>query len=249
MVIRSITAEHHGRQTRGMLYLPGGESIPAVLFSHGYNGCMTDFDGTARFLAEQGIGSLTFTFSGGSTRDTSGFPTTAMTLETEREDLLAMLELLFCCPEVDRKRVFLFGGSMGGLVSLMAASGAGVQVAGLALLFPALCIPDNWNQRFPEAAMIPERLNFWELELGRGFFLGLRELDVWAMVAKCAMPTLLLHGDQDAIVPLSYSQRALELLRSAKLEVFPGEGHGFGPEASRKADELLLAFLREVCIE
>ncbi len=217
-----------------------------MLLSHGYNGCMTDFSVTAEYLASRGIASVAYTFCGGSTRDESGFPSIQMTLFTERDDLLAMLQWLKEQPCVNAQRICLFGGSMGGLVSVLAAYEQPEDVAGLALLFPALCVADNWNQRFPSVSDIPETVELWDMPLGRGFFTSIRELDVFKLLPSLSQPTLILHGDEDRIVPLSYSQRAAEMFPNASLHVFSGEGHGFSPEASRRADGLLAEHILDI---
>ena len=245
MRIESIAVSHHGRTVHGIFRVPEGDGpFPAVLLSHGYNGCMTDFDTTAECLAEGGIASLSCTFCGGSTRDTSGFPTTQMTLFTEREDAMALLDWLKAHPQVDDRQVFLFGGSMGGLVSVLAAAERPGDVAGLALMFPALGIADNWRERFPKMEDIPETVDFWNLTLGRAFFASMRELDVFSMLPSLGLPTVIFQGDQDPVVPLASSQRAAELFPNARLHVFPGEGHGFSPEVGRQADALLRDFVK-----
>ncbi len=244
---KAIAVHHHERTVYGQFCTPEGEGpFPAVLLSHGYNGCMTDFSVTAEYLASRGIASAAYTFCGGSTRDESGFPSTQMTLFTERDDLLAMLQWLKDQPCVNAQRICLFGGSMGGLVSVLAAHEQPEDVAGLALLFPALCVADNWNQRFPSVSDIPETVELWDMPLGRGFFTSIRELDVFKLLPSLSQPTLILHGDEDCIVPLSYSRRAAETFPNASLHVFSGEGHGFPPEASRRADGLLAEHILDI---
>lgn len=239
-----IALKHSGRTVHGVFRAPDGSGpFPAALLSHGYNGCMTDFDATAERLAARGVASLRYCFCGGGTRDASGFPSQAMTLLTERDDALAMLRLLSARPEVDAARTCLFGASMGGLVSLLAARERPEDVAGLFLLYPALCVPDDWLRRFPDEADIPETVDFWGLTLGRRFFTTLRALDVDALLADCAVPAAICHGDADAVVPLGYSERAAERMPQASLRVFPGEGHGFSPEAAKEVDELLADFV------
>lgn len=246
MTITSLKISHHDRSVDAVLYLPdNAANVPAVLMSHGYNGCRTDFDDGARMLAENGVAALCYTFCGGSTRDESGFPTTDMTLFTEREDALALVDFLKAHPAVDGKKIFLFGGSMGGIVSVMAAQERPADAAGLVLLFPALGIPQNWTMRFPNEEDIPETLDFWGMLLGRGFFTSLRELDVYPGLASYEKPVLILQGDQDAIVSLQGSQRAAELFPQSELVVFPGEGHGFSPEGNRRVYELLLDFVKK----
>lgn len=234
---------HHGRTVRGVYRRPEGEGpFPAVLLSHGYNGCMTDFDATAAYLASRGVASLAYTFCGGSARDESGFPTSSMTLMTEREDALALLDWLRARPETDEARAFFFGASMGGLVSVLAVRERPAEVAGLALLYPALCVPDDWRARFPDEAAIPETLDFWGMTLGRAFFTTQRELDVYALMGEIACRTLILHGDRDEIVPLACSRRAARLLPDATLRVFPGEGHGFSPMGTARVAAMLATF-------
>ena len=245
MTITQLIIPHHGRQVHAVLYLPEAAApVPAVLMSHGYNGCKTDFDDGARLLAENGVAALCYTFCGGSTRDESGFPTTDMTLFTEQEDALALVDFLKSHPAVDGEKVFLFGGSMGGLVSVMASQARPADAAGLILLFPALGIPQNWAQRFPRVEDIPETVEFWGLMLGRGFFTSMRALDVFPRMAEYDKPVLILQGDQDAIVSVESSQRAAKAYPSAELVIFSGEGHGFSPEGNREVCEMLLDFVQ-----
>lgn len=247
MIINRLTIPHHGRTVHAMLYLPeAAEAVPAVLLSHGYNGCGTDFTGGVKFLAENGVAVLTYTFCGGSTRDESGFPTTDMTLLTEREDALTLLDFLRAHPAIDPARVILFGGSMGGIVSVLASQKRPEDIAGLALLFPALCIPDNWNSRFPRAEDIPEALDFWGMTLGRNFFLTLRDMDVFARMPEYSKPVLILQGDQDSVVRMEDSERAVSLYPHAALRVFPGEAHGFTPEADAEVFRQVLHFVRSI---
>ena len=74
-----------------------------------------------KYLADAKIASVACTFCGGSTRDESGFPTTQMTLFTEKEDLMAILESMEQRPNINKKQIFLFGASQGGLISAMVA--------------------------------------------------------------------------------------------------------------------------------
>lgn len=244
-----MAISHHGRTVHGVFRAPEGDGpFPAVLMSHGYNGCMTDFDATAACLAEAGVASVAYTFCGGSTRDTSGFPTTQMTLLTEREDAIALLDWLKENPLIDARRICLFGGSMGGLVSVLAAAERPDDAAGLALLFPALCVPDNWRERFPKVEDIPETVDFWNLTLGRGFFTAMRDMDAFSLLPALAMPAVIFQGDQDPIVPLADNERAGKMLPNAALHVFPGEGHGFSPAGSQRMDALLRDFVKTRCL-
>ena len=59
-------------------------------------------------------------------------------------------------------------------------------------------------------------------ESGRAYFEPLLNYDVYTDIAAYDKDVLLIHGDADSIVPLSYSERALKSYASARLEVLPG---------------------------
>jgi len=241
-----ITVTHQGRTIHGQSFLPETPGkYPVVLFSHGFNGCMADSNGSAAHLCQHGIAAVNYTFCGGSTRDESGFPSTEMSVLTERDDLLAMLAWIKQQPEFDAERVFLFGTSMGGLVSVLAASGCQQDLCGLMLLFPALCIPDDWRMRFPREEDIPDTHVFWGFLLGRPHFEAIRDMDPFAYMPGIDLPVMILHGEKDPIVNVSYSQRAAGAFPRAELTIFPGEGHGFTEASNRKLDEMMLAFVKK----
>ncbi len=50
-------------------------------------------------------------------------------------------------------------------------------------------------------------------------------VDVQSRVGQITLPTLLIHGDQDAITPLASSEKLHSELKSSKLEVLAGAGH------------------------
>lgn len=79
---RELTIAHHGRDVHGYFYEPDTKEYPLIIMSHGYNGHKSDFDISAEYFANNGIGTVCYTFCGGSVRDESGFHTTEMTLFT-----------------------------------------------------------------------------------------------------------------------------------------------------------------------
>ena len=70
------------------------------------------------------------------------------------------------------------------------------------------------------------------------------ETDLTEDLKRFDVPTLILHGDDDQIVP--YADAALKsskLLRNATLKVYPGAPHGLTGDHEREFDADLLAFL------
>lgn len=246
ILVNEIEIPGLNRRIDGILYLPEQEEkCPMVIFSHGYNGHKSDFDSTARYLAEKGIGAVSFTFCGGSTRDESGMPTTDMTLFTEKEDLLAVLTFVKNLEQADTENIFTFGGSQGGLVTALTVDNMSDEIKGMILLYPAFCIADNWNERFPRLEDIPEEKELWGMKLGRVFFESIHGLDVFAHVGNYKNNILVMHGDKDPIVAMGYSERIVETYPKVQLEVFPGEGHGFTEAGTQRMTELLYEFVKK----
>jgi non-heme chloroperoxidase len=71
------------------------------------------------------------------------------------------------------------------------------------------------------------------------------ETDFTADLGKFDVPTLIIHGDDDQIVPIDASARAsIKLVKGAKLIVYPGAPHGLTDTHKDKLNADLLAFLQ-----
>jgi non-heme chloroperoxidase len=65
-------------------------------------------------------------------------------------------------------------------------------------------------------------------------------------LAKFDVPTLVIHGDDDQIVPIDTSARAsAALIKGARLIVYPGAPHGLADTHKDRLNQDLLAFLRD----
>jgi acetyl esterase/lipase len=144
---------------------------------------------------------------------------------------------------IDPTRIGLTGTSAGGHLSLtvgLRAEGPTGwpdappderphQVAAIVAYFPPVDVR-QWvgpNERFPALDFDPE------LAIGSSPILFVSDDDP---------PTLLLHGDEDGLVPLSHSERMHAALEEAGVVndfvIFPGAGHGFRGEDARRGVEL-----------
>ncbi len=71
------------------------------------------------------------------------------------------------------------------------------------------------------------------------------ETDFTEDLKKMTVPTLVIHGDDDQIVPLAATgRRAVELLPQGRLTVYPGAPHGLPSTHKDQLNADLLAFLR-----
>ncbi|MEW7849967.1 alpha/beta hydrolase [Massilia aurea] len=71
------------------------------------------------------------------------------------------------------------------------------------------------------------------------------ETDFSADLRQMTIPTLVIHGDDDQIVPLAATaRRAVEMLPQGRLSVYEGAGHGLPATHKERLNAELLAFLR-----
>ena len=71
------------------------------------------------------------------------------------------------------------------------------------------------------------------------------EVDYTEDLKKIDVPTLILHGDDDQIVPIDDSGRlSVKLVKNATLKVYPGGSHGMCVVSAEEVNTDLLAFLQ-----
>lgn len=230
----------------GVLYLPKQhkDRLPVVILSHGYNSSYSHVLDIAQSLAERGFAAYCYDFCGGSTLSKSGGSSADMSIETEISDLKNVISMISCCSFADTERIYLYGESQGGFVSALTAAQMTDRIAGMALLYPAFCIPDNWISEDPEK--MTEPVEFMGMKLSRKFREGLPEYDVFEAVSRFKSPVLLLHGDNDKLVDISYSEKLCSVLENCRLEVYENEGHGFSPKARKRMREAAVNFYEKL---
>jgi len=235
-----------GRNIYGVLSKPSntGAKQPVAIISHGFNG--THHYGRTYFETLNALGYqvYVFDFPCGSVNSRSDNNTMNMSAIDEKNDVKAIVNYFRRQPDVDPDGIVLIGESQGGFVTALASAEIPCQVKAVVLVYPALCIPDNWLERYPYMADIPDTTRLWDVPIGRRFFLELRDMDVFKTIRKYKGPVLIVQGDQDAIVRMEDSRRAVKTYRNARLHVIPGAGHGFKPEEQALSLREIKAFLQ-----
>ena len=76
------------------------------------------------------------------------------------------------------------------------------------------------------------------------------ETDLTADLARFDVPTLILHGDDDQIVPIAASgMLSSKLIKNAKLQIYKGAPHGMCTTLKDRVNADLLAFLSEHAVQ
>jgi len=192
---------------------PGGEKDgPSQLYSN-----------LAAELAGAGVASIRFDFRGvgessGRYRD--------MTISSQTKEYEAVFAL---CRHMGFSNVAVIGESYGGTIAVRSRT---ANPDAVVLLWPAIDFFDVTFAPFatPQKMELARRDGYTVEdgdEIGLAFLEELHEVrDVWRDVKALSAPTLLIHGTGDVEVPYSQSERAHDLIRSAKkLVLVDGADH------------------------
>lgn len=249
--------KHDGKKVFGVLNLPAGAedayytgaTFPTVVLSHGLGASHSHMDEYAATLAESGFVTYAFDFCGGGADSKSDGTTLEMSVETERDDLLAAVRLMRDEPFVNKDALFLMGNSQGGYVSALLASEMPELFRGMALLYPAFMLYDNMRKAYPQGAEDGAEGEAFGIKLGASYVRAALAHDPFAQMRRFEKDVLIVHGTADEVVPLAYSQRAASTYPKARLEVFDGAPHGFRGADRTRAALLARDFFRGVLEE
>lgn len=222
-----------GQYIYGQLYRPARSGkVPLVIFSHELACSHETGVDYAKELASRGAAVYLFDYRGGGVNSRSDGKTTDMSVMTEVSDLESVLKTAETWDFVDRDHVVLFGASQGGAVASIVASRHADELESMILLYPAFVITDDLHKTYNSLDDVEDIVDYrgW-ITVSRKYVADMWNFDVYKDMGKFNKPVLLIHGDQDKAVPLSYSERAARVYPQGKLHVIHGTDHMF-PERS-----------------
>ena len=245
---REIDCSVNGQKIYGAAYIPQTDHpVPLIIFGHELGSTHRSGIPYAEELASRGIAVYALDFRGGSVSSQSDGSTVGMSVMTEAEDMEAVLEDAKGWEFVDSSRIVLMGASQGGMAGAVAASRHEEELVGLILLYPALLVRDAVHEQFDSLDDVPEQFNFngW-IMVAKNYAADVWDYDVYSDMEDFERPVLILHGDRDGIVDLSYSERAAETYPDADFHVLHGAGHGFYGSSFEEALGYILEYLQRI---
>lgn len=231
----------------GQVYLPESveEPCPTIIIGHGFGSSYTATAEDARRFAEAGIASYVFDFCGGAPDSRSDGSMLDMSVLTELEDMETVLDGIKEYAFVNEDSLFLMGESQGGLVAALLAAKRDTDVRGLILFYPAFVIPDNARAQYSNVSEIPETAGALWMTVGKRYYADILDMDVWEEIGRFEKNVLLVHGDADRLVPVSYSEQAEEVYPSSELVIIKGAGHGFAESELDDACQIAITFIEQ----
>lgn len=230
--VKEYDFDSNGKDIYARAFVPDVEGrVPLVIFSHGLGANVEHEEEVQKTLAKAGIAVFSFEFAGGSSSSApmSEGLTTEMSVLTEVQNLKDAIRIASGLEYADPQKIYLMGSSQGGLVTALTAEEV-TNIAGLFLFYPAFSLPDDIRSSFPKLDEVPETFNLLGTKIGKKYITDIYDMDPYANLEKLGVPVHIYHGEDDNIVPLTASKKALKTLPNARLTTLEDTGHALTPE-------------------
>ncbi len=218
-----------GKRLAGILHIPENETKKIVIIAHGFTARKERerYVEIANKLNENTIALLRFDFGGsGESYDTE------IDLDKQVDDLNSAIKF---ARDRGYEDLGLLGESLGGLICLR----ANLQEVKTAVLL-APCIHSkvsSYVERHPEKKKMLEEKEFVKKEKeGKTFILPKKYFDdrlninQEELVKELSIPVLILHGNNDEMIPLEHSEKARDRSENIKLEIIDNAVYDVGYE-------------------
>lgn len=239
-----------GLKIYGKLYLPEGSGpFPVTVISSGQTASYTYYADEAEYFAGNGCACLIYDSVGAAPRSRSDGELQDSSVLTEAADLNVLLDSLPQLPSLDTEHVFLFGHSLGGLVSTYVGCSRPADISGIMLIEPSYAYPDYAREQDPDLSQVPDVIYDtakYNTVVGRQFVIDLQAVDIFSMMPDCDKDVLIFLGTENCLgtsIP-EYFERAEKTFPSAELVTVEGADHFFQGEYGEQAAEQSLAFIR-----
>ncbi len=231
----------------GELYIPDNEQeiFPLLVLSHGFNNNMDNTRNDAITFTKAGYMTFIFDFIGGAQSKKSDGQMTEMSVLTEASDLNIVIDELKEDERVVDDYIFVAGQSQGGFVSTYIAC-TREDIRGLIGFYPAYVLQDDALKQYSKLEDVPDTyVSAIGIRVGKIYWQDATSFDIYELMKDCEVPSLIIHGTADNIVPYSYAERAVETLPNAELLTIPGAGHGFSGQNNLTAMNRAIEFLND----
>ena len=219
-----------GIKLNAKLDMPENHAVkcPLVIIIHGFTGHIEErhIVAVSRTLNEIGFATLRVDMYGhgsseGKFEDHTLFKwlTNALTVIDYARSLESVTDLYLC------------GHSQGGMTAMLAGAMKHDVIKGLIPLSPAWMIPEEarkgtlLGQNF-DPNHIPDLLPAWEENGLKGNYVRVAQMiHVEEAIDRFTGPVLIVHGDQDEVVPVEYAAKAAKKYKDCKLVLIQGDTH------------------------
>lgn len=109
-------------------------------------------------------------------------------------------------------------------------------------------VNENAHEQFGSIYAVPDEYDMFGgwIHVGRNYAADIWDIDFYDELSRYEGDVLLLHGDRDSTVDISYSERAAEVIPNCEFHVISGAGHEFFGEHFDEAMGYILDYMERV---
>jgi len=228
----------------------GDKEKPIIIFCHGFTSSKNSRTWLALepILNEKEISTFRFDIFG---HGESEGKFENITISEAVDDILNVINYL---KDKGYSKIGLVGSSFGGMASIMTAS----ETDDLFVL--ALKSPVSDYYEVDTKRRTKKEIEEWktkgfvihksgivgEKRLNYSFFEDFKNNDAYEAAKEIKIPTLIVHGDKDTVVPIEQSKKTAAIIKDCRLEIIEGVGHDYSkPEDFDKMIKLIAEFIVE----
>jgi fermentation-respiration switch protein FrsA (DUF1100 family) len=198
-------------------FLPAqGRVLGTILFLHGNAQNISTHIMSVRWMPAQGFNVFLLDYRGYGA--SAGEPS----VEGMQEDVDSAIRTLLTRPDVDRDRIVVFGQSLGGAIAIYNVAHSPYRQHIRALVVESVFVSYRQIAREKLAGFWLT----WPFQLPLSWTVSDDYSPSEAVVKISPIPLLIIHGDQDPIVPVQHARELYERARAPKqLWIVAGGGH------------------------
>jgi pimeloyl-ACP methyl ester carboxylesterase len=224
-------------------------TVPMMILCHGFTSSKesSTYLALEKLFNEKNIATFRFDFFG---HGESGGKFEEISVTEGMDDILCALAFL---KKQGYKKIGLFGSSYGGFTAILAAA----RTNSLFVLELKCPVSDDFGKRM--ATLTKTKAEEWKKKgwtyyvssdgrkhkLNYSFFSDPNNTAGYEAAQKIKIPTIIIHGDADTVVPLEESKRLALCIKDSKLVILPGCRHHFEGEDFERSNKAFVQFVEE----
>jgi uncharacterized protein len=134
-------------------------------------------------------------------------------------------------------KIGLIGSSFGGISSIMAATKFS-DLTFLGLKSPVSDFEEVWQMRMTHNEMDTWKDKGWTMydgkKLNYTIYEDLKNNHPYESASVITIPTLVVHGDKDSVVPIKQSEKLVKIIPHAELHIVQGADHWYTGEGEKE---------------
>lgn len=216
--IQYITFYRDGNPIQGKITHPEGKGpFKTIVISGGLYSHFGRYSNKAQSYSEKGYAVIEFQFQNGTPPDSYADPEYLGDFIFEQVlDLYAVIDSLEYISYVDTSNIYLYGHSMGGLVTSYAGTLRQSEIKGLILVDPSFYAADIMHFEHKQTITT----------------------NIYSLISKCMIPTVIITGTEGSFgEDPHFFDEARAALPDCEYVVIDGAGHRMEGEASEKVVE------------